>query len=147
MSLFTPDAAEAAILTDLLAAHDYALKLFLDDKTPAAGDTEADYTEATFPGYAPIVLTLSDWTIAPGDPGAATAPLQTWTQAMNAPEQLVYGYYVARADTGELRWVERFVDPGPSAPPEDRPPFAMQRAGTPGDQISVLPRLTLRSQP
>ena len=132
--IFTPDAAEAAILADVLAAHDYALKLFVNDKAHASGDTEADYAEATFPGYSAAVLTLSDWTITPGDPAVAVAPEQVWTQSADATEQLAYGYILTRADTGALRWVERFT--GPDAP------FAMARAG---DRITVTPLVTLRS--
>ena len=135
MSLFTPAAAEAADLADLLAAHDYAIRLFRNDRTPQDDDTAADYVEASFPGYSAIVLTASDWTVTIGGPAAvASAPDQAWNQSADAPEQLIYGAVITRADTGELRRVDRFLGG----------PFAMARAG---DRITISPRLTLRNLP
>jgi hypothetical protein len=132
-----PDAAEVALLEDILGAHDLAVKLFVNDHVPGPPDLAGSYTAATFPGYAPHVLTLSDWTLFPGDenePGRAESPVQSWVQTDEAPTELVYGYFVTRADTGELRWAERWGAPAP---------FAMAHAG---DHIEMAALLTLRAE-
>lgn len=45
----------------LIVEADWSLHLFDVDRTPADGDDETDYNEASFPGYVPIALDNSLW--------------------------------------------------------------------------------------
>jgi hypothetical protein len=137
MSIVAPNEAEREIIADILAAHDLALRLYVNDRTPAKPDTAASYTEASFPGYAARVLTAADWTINTAEPPVAQAPEQAFQQTADAVEQLVYGWYITRADNGKIRWAERFPADGPQPSP-----FKMSRAG---DQITLVPTFFLRS--
>ena len=131
--ILTTDRGAAADLADILAAHDYALVLFKNDRMPDRRDTRADYVEATFPGYAPIVLALADWAISRDDPATAIVPEREWKQTASLEqEERIYGYLIVRADTGALRRVERFPDG----------PYSMLREF---DRIAVTATLSLRS--
>lgn len=109
-----------------LPAEDLDLRLFVNDKVPAAGDTEADYVEAAGAGYAAIQLVAATWTVLEADPADATYPQQTWN--FSGPLTLVYGYYYTHRTSGKLFAVERFADG----------PYNIAQAG---DQVKVTPRL------
>lgn len=136
MPLYLADQPEVDLLNDLLSI-DYVVHLFVNDHEPAPADTVSAYLEATFSGYAPVPLVRADWTISPGEPGVARAPKQTWVVSVTGALQGIYGYYFTRADTGALRWVERWTV-------AQGVPFLMEHAG---DQFDLTPRITLRSQP
>jgi hypothetical protein len=113
MAIKVPNQGEADALEAFLniaPAEDLVLKLYKNDKVPADGDTEADYTEADFNGYAPIPLNASGWTISEGNPTTAEQPTQSFVSAAGGQNQDVYGYYVEGADSGRLKWSERFTD-------------------------------------
>jgi hypothetical protein len=120
----------AADLQDIIAAHDYALVLFQNDHRPTRDDVRDDYFAASFPGYAPIRLTPNDWVVLPRETASATVPWREWVQTANAEEERIYGYLIVRADTGELRRVERFPDG----------PYSMMVAG---DTVGVTATLSL----
>jgi hypothetical protein len=107
------------------------LCLFTSNTTPAAGDTTGTYTEASGNGYANKTLTGASWTITTGAPSNAAYAEQTFT--FTGALGNVYGYFLKRASTGDLAWVERFSDG----------PYNVQNNG---DQIKVTPRITLGSQ-
>lgn len=108
MTILVPDeGANAAleIITNKTAAQDLVLRLFQNDVTPAAGDTEASYTTATFSGYADITLTGASW-------GAAAArtiayALQTFTHDGGGTANSIYGYILLQTTSGIVVGGER----------------------------------------
>lgn len=77
------------------AATPLTLRLFSNNHTPVASDTEANYTEVSGGGYAALEIDPDDWTVDADSPSeAALAPyLFTFTGATSAPGT-VWGYYV-----------------------------------------------------
>lgn len=131
MTLKVPNASEQTMLENILnitAPQELVLRLFTNDKVPADGDTAADYTEAAGNGYAAININHASWVITPGNPTVAVYPQQTFT--FTGALGNVYGYYLAEAVSGKLKWAERFTD-GP------------YNIVNNGDQIKVTPRFTL----
>lgn len=108
MTILVPDeGANAAleIITNKTAAQDLVLRLFQNDVTPAAGDTEASYTTATFSGYADITLTGASW----GTAAARTIAyaLQTFTHDGGGTANSVYGYILLQTTSGIVVGGER----------------------------------------
>lgn len=139
MAIVIPNAAEQLQLKGYLnhtAAQNQKLKLFTNNFTPGATDTEASFTEAAGGGYAEKALTGSSWTIATDGSGNAsgTYAIQTWTftGALTA-SATIYGYYVVQTTSGLLLWCERLSS-------------SFQPA-TNGDTLSVTPTITHRQQP
>jgi len=107
--------AEEAWL-DLITDVDMTMRLFQNDVD--AGLTEAqkdarvaaNFTEATFTGYAAVSMTTA-WTTTAGDPSGATRPANVYTSSANQAAQTIRGYYVTRNSDGMLQWYEYF--PGP----------------------------------
>jgi hypothetical protein len=124
------DALKAFLNID--PAEDLVLRLYQNNKVPADADTEANYTEADFVGYAEIALDADDWTVTPGNPTEAEQSDQTFTSTAAAQDQDIYGYYVVGASSGRLKWAERFADG----------PYDIQNIG---DAITVTPVFTGRS--
>jgi hypothetical protein len=134
MALLCPNAAEEVILSNFLnkvAPQDLVLKLYKNDKTPADGDDEGDYTEATFSGYADADLTGANWTITPGAPSEAVYPQQTFTSDANQTTENIYGYFVVQTTSGKIMWAERFPNG----------PYPISNAG---DAIKVTPKIQLK---
>lgn len=135
VTLKVPDASEAILLGYIRAGlgATCVLRLFVNDHVPADADDETDYTEASFPGYAPV--TLTSWGLVTTAAGTAQIahPAASWTRSAGggAGDQ-VYGYYVTDA-AGDLLWSER--DPAAPVP--------MNVAGY---SYSVLARLTLHTE-
>lgn len=106
-----PNAAEDVQLQNILnktAPQNFVLKLFQNNHTPAATDTEANYTEATFTGYASATLAGASWTIVEGDPTTATYAAQTFTSSANQAAQTIYGYYYVQASSGKIMGAQLF---------------------------------------
>jgi len=84
------------------------LKLYSNNKTPAEGDTAADYTEISGGGYAAKALASGSWVITGGDPSVASYAAQdfNFTGVTNAPA-VIYGYFVVDSNN-LLRGSERF---------------------------------------
>lgn len=116
MALWIPNQAEE-IMLDLILAVNTQLKLHQNDPTAGLTDaqinalTEANFTEATFTGYAAKSLTGGSWVSTQGDPSTGTYAQQTFTRTATGVSQTIYGYHVVRASDGKLLWHERF--PGP----------------------------------
>lgn len=121
------------MLVNKTAPQTLKLKLFKNDKTPADGDTEANYTEADFTGYAEVSLTGANWTITPGAPSEAAFAQQSFASTANQTLQNVYGYYVVQTTSGKLMWAERFTDG----------PYPIQNNG---DTIKVTPKIQAKKQ-
>ena len=71
------------------------VRLFQNEWTPSGSDTAADYTEATFVGYAPQPLTdFGPTYLNTGQQGETDTCAHIWTQAVADPVNVIYGYYV-----------------------------------------------------
>lgn len=83
------------------------LRLYENNKTPAAGDVLADYTESTTPGYAPINLPIT----VPAAATVASVATKTWLiQTFTfTGAGLIYGYYVTDITGTILLWAERYI--------------------------------------
>lgn len=131
---YVTGAGEEAFL-DLLTAVNYTVRLFINDVTAGLTPTQvealtaADFTEATFPGYAAAPLTGGSWVTTQDDPSTATYAAQMFTRSATGTAQAIYGFYVVTTTGGNLRWFEMF----------DGPIIVTDS----GDAISVTPRLTL----
>lgn len=135
MPMKVPAAIEREVVQSIIASA-MKLRLYGNDKTPAAGDTVAGYTEIVGGGYANKPLILADWTltIAGVSPTVGTYLTQTWvlTGPLDPPNT-IYGYYVTRDSDGKLMWAERF--------PSGVLPFAPVN----GSKIVVQPRFSAAS--
>jgi len=132
MAGIVPNAGEELALKNFLnhtAPQDQVLKLFVNDKTPAEGDTAGSYTEMSTQGYASKSLAGGSWSITPGAPSSAAYAQQTWTFDGTGGATNVYGYFVVQAVSGILMFAERFTGA----------PFAVANNG---DQIKVTPTVT-----
>ena len=131
MAGLVPNAGEELALKNFLnhtAAQDQTLKLFVNNVTPAEGDTAGSYTEMSTQGYASKALTGTSWVVTPGAPSSAAYAQQTWTFDGTGGATVVYGYYVVQAVSGVLMFAERFATP---------PTIANN-----GDQIKLTPTIT-----
>lgn len=100
-----------AVTGKVAPATPWSLKLFANNRTPAAADTEANYTEATGGGYAAKALTAANWSDAGGDPITASYAQQTFTfTGALTTNPTIYGYYVVD-NNGLLIYVERLATP------------------------------------
>lgn len=104
---------------------DLVLRLFKSDTTPAESDTASTYTEADFTGYSAVTLTGASWTVTEGNPTEATYAEQAFTSGATQAAQTIYGYYLTRATSADLVWVERFS--------------SSQTVQNNGDRISISP--------
>jgi microcystin-dependent protein len=140
-SVVVVDQTEGSILESYLTlaalGGGLAVRLFTNDVTagltPAQRDAldDTDFTEATFAGYAAVVVdAVADWTITLGDPtNMATDVPATFTRSSTGTAQDVYGYYVTAEADDTLQWFEQFDAPV-TIEVED-------------DAINVTPTLTL----
>jgi len=89
---------------------DLKLHLYVNNHTPVASDTLANYAECTDANYAPITLIGANWTIADNGSGVsqATYPTQVWTFAGAVT---IFGYYVTDVATSKVCWPEIFSAP------------------------------------
>jgi hypothetical protein len=135
MTLLVVDVGEVDFLNQILN-RTLLLKLFSNNKTPAATDTVASYNEVSSGGYADIDLTFANWTVTDGPPAVA---LYNDFQDFNfigatSGPGTIYGYYVTTDDELTLLWAERF-------PPADVPFTPIN-----GSLIRFKPRLTLKTE-
>lgn len=106
-----------AIFLDLITSIDYYLRLFTNDVEDGLGAsakellTEADFTEASFTGYAAKTLTGGSWTSASGAPASAAYAEQAFISTVSQSGQDLYGYYVTRVSDGSLCWYQYFMSP------------------------------------
>lgn len=134
MSLEMPSAAEVQtlrLMTNNAQPEDLVLKLYQNDATPSATSTASAFITATFPGYADVELVPGEWSFTEGNPSVALYNEHVEFASTGGPQtQQIYGYYIVGADSGLLRWAERF-DPLPNATIGEENP------------IRVRPRITL----
>lgn len=108
------------------------LCLYVNNYTPVAGSLLANFTEATFPGYARASLTGWDAAVIVSDHSRQVADDCLFTLSATGGPYSVYGYFVLDG-AGDLLWAER----DPNAPGV---------LSTIGDQFRVIPQLTMVSE-
>ncbi|MGH8562706.1 MAG: hypothetical protein ACREXW_00945 [Gammaproteobacteria bacterium] len=132
MPLLVPTLGENRLLENALgknASEDVILKLFVNNITPADGDTPSTFTEMSTHGYAAKTLTKTSWTVAQsGGVAEGTYAEQVWTFSA-AAAVTVYGYYMVGASSSILVWEEKFASGK-----------VIQNSG---DQIKITPKITL----
>ena len=134
MSVVVPNSSEVIILRYIInndAPENISMRLYANGITPNDGTTAASFIEVMDGGYAAKSLSPNSWTIVSGTPSQASYPELTWSFTRGIGP--VYGYYVTRDMGGEVLWAERFKTG----------PFDVKTAG---DEIRVLPKLTLRQR-
>lgn len=136
MSLKVPYASTLFLLDQIITAvlDDCTLRLYVNNHVPANGDTIADYTEATFPGYAAIPF--GSWPAAslnPSNKASTELALQVFTAGVVITPEDVYGIFVTHDGTGDLVYAELDAA-GPVT------------ISTPGQSYGYLPRFTLKSE-
>lgn len=118
MPLVVPDLGEVELLrlmlkTALAVDEPLSLRLYANDYAPNRQSVLANFTAASFDGYAPITLARAGWS-APATVGGiaqsthGAAPAQ-WIAASGS--QTCYGYYVTDAAGAVVYWAERFPAP------------------------------------
>jgi hypothetical protein len=130
MALLVPDVGEVEMLSRILnatAPNNVVMHLFTNDKTPAEGDTVADYTEEDDASYSSVTLTGGSWSVTT-TAGTTTAEYaaQTFTFAASTT---IYGYYVTDNGGTTLMWAERLGS------------AATYPAG--GGTLDITPKITL----
>lgn len=105
------------------------LKLFQNNHTPAVGDVNGDYTEATFTGYSAIDIhsTFGAAFINGSNQGEIDGSQQTFTRSAGATSNTIYGAYVTD-NAGDVVFAEKFPAPISMA--------------TAGDAILYTPKIT-----
>lgn len=94
----------------------FTLGLYVNNHTPAPGDTSGDYvqpTPAQWPGYSPVMLPATAWaTPSVVDNTATTNQPKTavFTYPLAIASLTVYGY-VVQDGYGNLCWAEEFATP------------------------------------
>lgn len=129
MTLYVPEASKVTLFNDMLAAG-VTLKLYSNNKTPAAGDTAASYTEVTGGGYAAKLLTFANWVVSAGSPAVAQYNAAQYFNFTGTAGSM-YGYFLVRTSGGLLILAERF--------PEASVPFTPIN----GSLVRLTPRITL----
>jgi hypothetical protein len=94
----------------LITSEILLLHLYQNNWTPSYTDVVTNYTELAYYGYAPKLLTPSEWVIQVnvlnGDYYATFAQ-----QSFNFVDPItVYGYYITDQYSGKLLLAERFVN-------------------------------------
>jgi len=107
-NIFIPDEGLVEKITKLKEQlFEYlTVHLYQNDKVPAAADTAADYTPATFSGYA--AQNMSGWGVPSIAGGVAqVAPgTYSWTHSGGAVANTIYGWYATSLE-GKLIMVSR----------------------------------------
>lgn len=102
---------------DLILAVTRSLRLFTNDVESGLTEVQkealvaADFTEATFAGYAAKTLTGGSWTTTQEDPTIGTYAQQTYTRSSTGTAQVVRGYYILRSSDSTLEGYEYFSGP------------------------------------
>lgn len=111
------------------AASDCEIRLYSNNRTPAATDTLAAYTESVASNYSAFRLFGASWTVASGTPVGATATYAQQSFNFSAADT-IYGYYVTAQQKSLVLWAELFTGGPFTLPPS-------------GGSIAVTPRISL----
>lgn len=137
MALLVSNEAEGRMIrlilnctTGAFAGENMSLRLYKSDTTPTSTMTLADYTEATFTGYAAVTCTSGSWTITTGAPTSAEQTAASTFSCSATTSEAIYGYYLSQVTSSILMWAERFSDG----------PYTIANSG---DKIILTAKLTL----
>lgn len=110
MAIIVPDEGEVILLNKALQTGENGTLKLYTAVSPSLSEstTGANFTEATFTGYAAKTLTSASWGGASTAAGvtSSTYAAQTWTNSGSA--QTILGYYVVGATSGKVLWCEAF---------------------------------------
>ena len=133
MPLLLPEEGERELLDKMLrdalsVDETYTIDLYVNDYTPVKGSTFANFTVASWAGYAAAVTTRANWAAASTAAGvtSTTQPVQTWIAG--GPTATVYGYLIRGTTSGVVQWAERIAD---------------SRVMASGDTFNLTPRMEL----
>lgn len=87
---------------------DWTLRLYSNNKTPAASDTIASYTECTLTGYSAATLDTESFTNAASVSGVGSSNYSEITFGPFTSAGVVYGYYIT-SPTSKVLWAERLL--------------------------------------
>ncbi len=114
MALLVVDEGKVQILELLLSGNfssDVTLGLYSNNHTPTASDTLADYTDATFPDYAPATPAFATPTLVSGKGKMVESPAIDFVRGVGAGTEDIYGYYVYDSSASILLWAELAAAP------------------------------------
>lgn len=114
------------LIGELTSTERLKIKLFKNDITPDSDSVTGDFTEATFTGYASVLL--DTWTITPGTTPEAVHSLISFESTADQTSENIYGYFIVRTSTNDIVGSKRFTGA----------PYAMQNLG---DVIAITPTL------
>ena len=126
-----PNVGEAKMLEHILSLatpENLVVHLYKNNITPSSTMTLADYTEATFTGYAAVTLSSANWTVTAGGPTSAEYNSGVAFTCSGTTSESIYGFYLSTANSSTLIWSERF----------DEAPFVIVN---PNDALTARPRL------
>ncbi len=121
-----------------LAAGDLRIRLFKNNVTPTDASILANFTAATFTGYADITLTNGSWVTTAGAPSTATYAVQTFTCSTAGTAETIYGYVIFRNGVSKVWFVERFPAANITA--------GLTTISLAGQTIVINPRFTLKDE-
>lgn len=130
MTIIFPNSGENLVLEMIVnktAAQNLVMKLYSNNVTIGDATVAANFTEATFSGYAAKTLTGASWNAAAS--GSITYAQQTYACDNDAANESIYGYFVTQVTSGTLLYAEAFTDG----------PYTISNNG---DQIKVTPTIT-----
>lgn len=116
------------LIGDTSTTEELRLRLFRNDVTPDEDSVTGDFTEATFTGYASVLL--DTWTVTPGTVPEAVHTLIDFVSSADQTAETIYGYYVVRVTSNDLVAAKRFTGA----------PYSVQYIG---DAISVTPTVSV----
>lgn len=107
--LYYPTVGEKGMLTDGISGDNtWTARLYVNDITPAASDTAATYTEASFTGYTSAAFSRDGAMSVDGAGNAVQAYAKmTFSFTGSSGTNNVYGWYFTDG-AGALRAAERF---------------------------------------
>lgn len=90
------------------------LVLFINDITPTPESITADFTPATYDGYADVVTPVFGTAFVDEDGNVVlTAPSIDFVSTGTTTQELVYGWLLKKTAGGALEYVKRFETPKP----------------------------------
>lgn len=140
MAIVIPSEGQIEILKRVLygnaGAENLSLRLFSNNYTPVVGSVLANFTEATFTGYAAITLTSSQsggtWAVPTNSSSLSQSTYGTTATWTATTDQTIYGWYLVGVSSNKVYAAQAF---GAGKP----------LVGASSDQLSIIPKLQLQS--
>lgn len=112
MIVLANDIVVAFLQDKLVRLRTWTLRLYVNAVDPAPDSDASDFTEASFPGYAPLTLTTwEDATLASPGLAETEADNAVFAPTGTGSPQTVFGWFMTDED-GNFVAGERFSDPG-----------------------------------